>query len=78
MNNWQERMKEEYVQLRGRYEKLKAHNNRIEVKRCLGLCTETAEDDYRFRLMREQQTVMGEYLHLLELRAELEGIDLNT
>lgn len=78
MNNWQERMKEEYVQLRERYEKLKAHNNRIEVKRYLGSCTEKAEDDYRFRLMREQQTVMGEYLHLLELRAELEGIDLNT
>ena len=78
MNNWQERMKEEYVQLRGRYEKLKAHNNRIEVKRYLGSCTEKVEDDYRFRLMREQQTVMGEYLHLLELRAELEGIDLNT
>lgn len=78
MNNWQERMKEEYVQLRGRYEKLKAHNNRIEVKRCLGPCTEKAEDDYRFNLMREQLSVMGEYLHLLELRAELEGIDLNT
>lgn len=27
-------------------------------------------------LLREQQSVMGEYLHLLEVRAVIEGIDL--
>lgn len=76
MSNWQERLKEEYTQLKEKYEKLKSYNNEIEVKRNLELFTETVEEDYRFRLMREQQSVMGNYLHLLELRAKLENIEL--
>ena len=27
-------------------------------------------------LLRDQQEVMGRYLHILEIRAELEGLDL--
>lgn len=76
MSNWQERLKEEYTQLKEKYEKLKAENNSIEIKRNLGPYTETAEDDYYHKLMRDQQKTMGEYLHLLELRAELKGIRL--
>lgn len=76
MSNWQERLKEEYTQLKQKYEKLKSYNNEIEVKRNLEPFTETVEEDYRFRLMREQQSVMGNYLHLLELRAKLENIEL--
>lgn len=76
MSNWQERLKEEYTQFKEKYEKLKSYNNEIEVKRNLELFTETVEEDYRFRLMREQQSVMGNYLHLLELRAKLENIEL--
>ena len=76
MSNRQERLKEEYTQFKEKYEKLKSYNNEIEVKRNLELFTETVEEDYRFRLMREQQTVMGSYLHLLELRAKLENIEL--
>ena len=29
-------------------------------------------------LLREQQNIMGEYLHILELRALIENVDLNT
>ena len=76
MSNRQERLKEEYTQFKEKYEKLKSYNNEIEVKRNLELFTETVEEDYRFRLMREQQSVMGNYLHLLELRAKLENIEL--
>ena len=27
-------------------------------------------------LLREQQNIMGQYLHILEVRAEIEGIEL--
>ena len=76
MSEWQERLKEEYAQLKEKYEKLKAYNNRIEIQRNLGPYTETVEDDYYHKLMRDQQRTMGEYLHLLELRAGLKGIIL--
>ena len=76
MSEWQERLKEEYEQLKEKYEKLKAYNNRIEIQRNFGPYTETVEDDYYHKLMRDQQDTMGEYLHLLELRAGLKGIIL--
>ena len=38
--------------------------------------TEKNEDVVRRELMNAQQHCMGEYLHLLELRAELDGIKL--
>ena len=34
------------------------------------------EDYYNGHLMKEQQSAMGEYLHILELRAELAHIEL--
>lgn len=76
MSKWQDSLKEEYAQLKEKYEKLKAYNNRIEIQRNLGPYTETVEDDYYHKLMRDQQRTMGEYLHLLELRAGLKGIIL--
>ncbi len=76
MSNWQERLKEEYAQLKDKYEKLKAYNNSIEVERHIKPCTDTPEEAYCYHLMREQQSAMGEYLHLLELRAKLKGIEL--
>ena len=39
-------------------------------------CIEKAEDEISRGLMRDQQDAMGRYLHLLELRAELAGIEL--
>jgi hypothetical protein len=83
--DWKTRMVEEYLQLHERYEKLRAFNNKREVEGYLANRDEprTPEEKKAARkechvteLLRAQQRTMGEYLHLLELRAELEGIDL--
>ena len=75
--DWKERMKKEYDELKERYEKLKAYNNKLEVKCRISRCADSSlEDSYRCDLLRNQQRVMGEYLHYLELRAVLEEIEL--
>jgi len=79
---YKERLKEEYHQTKQRYEKLKAYNTQIEAASMIV--------DYREKLdgvkmpqhncpaglLREQQRIMGEYLHILELRAVFENIKL--
>jgi hypothetical protein len=37
---------------------------------------EIPKHDCPSELLREQQRAMGEYLHILEVRAEIEGIEL--
>ena len=73
--NYKDRMIAEYWQLKIRYEKLKKFNNKIEAasmeKGLKG--PEHTCPDY---LLREQQRIMGEYLHVLEIRAEMVGIIL--
>ncbi len=85
MDDWKNRLVEEYHQLKERWEKVKNHNNHKEIVERLDLCShpETIEERKEERmcrvradLLRDQQHVMGEYLHILELRAELEGIEL--
>lgn len=76
MEDWKTRLQEEYSQLKERYEKLKAENNRQEVALELDTAAQTRRCYYANELLRRQQSAMGEYLHLLELRAELEGIAL--
>lgn len=87
MEDWKRRLVEEYTQLHDRYEKLRAFNNKREVEGYLADFNEphtpeekkAARKEYHVtELLRAQQKTMGEYLHLLELRAELEGIDLVT
>lgn len=87
MEDWKRRLVEEYNQLKERYDKLRAFNNKREVKGYLEDHNEAhtpeekraARKEYHVtELLRAQQRTMGEYLHLLELRAELEGIDLVT
>ena len=76
-NAWKDRLKKEYAQLKERYEKLKAYNNKKEVESYLmGDCIMKQEEYHNNRLLKEQQHVMGEYLHILELRAELAHIEL--
>lgn len=76
-NAWKDRMKEEYAQLKERYEKLKAYNNKQEVEAyLLKDVAEEPEDMYSRVLLKKQQSAMGEYLHILELRAELAHIEL--
>ena len=87
MEQWQIRLQEEYKQLHERYMKLKAYNNKKEVERYTAIETPpitsdadrraNAREAYRSDLMYRQQRTIGEYLHILELRAELEGITLD-
>ena len=77
MEDWKDRLKAEYAQTKERYEKLKAYNNKKEVEsNLLENVVIKQEDYYNGRLMKGQQHVMGEYLHILELRAELAHIEL--
>lgn len=74
-NAWKSRLVEEYKQLKERYNKIKAHNNRQTILRNTLPATLTVEAEYRNQLLTDQQHVMGEYLHILELRMTNEGIE---
>lgn len=80
--DYKERFKAEYQQTKIRYEKLKAFNTKIEAAHCTAfkcvLGVELPKHDCPDELLREQQRKMGEYLHILEVRAEIEHIDLNS
>ena len=67
---WQERMQAEYHDLKTRYEKL----HRMVTKYEAGTLDFTP--DCSLDLLRQQKRHMGEYLHDLEIRAEVEGIEL--
>lgn len=73
--NYMTRFFAEYAQTKIRYEKLKHFCDQIEGAM---LVSEVGpEHDCPLSLLREQQTAMGEYLHILELRAVIEHIDLS-
>lgn len=76
-SDWKERLRGEYAELKERYEKLRAANTRIEVRECTAECrhTDPRKEHYRHELMKRQEQIMGEYLHLLELRMVLEEIE---
>lgn len=78
-SSYKERFIAEYIQLKQRYEKLKVFNTKIEAAELTkGMDNGVDEPlhDCPASLLREQQKVMGEYLHILEVRAVIEGIDL--
>ena len=85
--DYKERFKAEYHQTKIRYEKLKAFNNKIEASERTQhgpfpyggeapKKVEMPKHDCPSDMLRQQQSVMGEYLHILEVRAVIEGIDL--
>ena len=78
--DYRKRFKAEYRQTKIRYEKLKSFCNRIEasMRTCPGDTkrVQMPEHDCPLDLLRDQQRAMGEYLHCLEIRAVIEGIDL--
>lgn len=81
MEDWKERLKAEYAQTKERYEKLKAYNTKRFIERRISVCCDSdaavrMKEEYRDELMNEQQHIIGDYLHILELRAVLEGIEL--
>lgn len=81
-DDYKERFKGEYRQTKIRYKKLKNFNNKIEA----AYRTECGRNDERkvfmpehdcpFDLLKDQERAMGEYLHILEVRAVIEGIEL--
>ena len=79
--DYKERFKAEYWQTKIRYEKLKAFNTKIEAADrvcCFGEKpkVEAPEHDCPVDVLTEQQNLMGRYLHILEVRAVIEGIEL--
>lgn len=73
--DYKERFKAEYYQTKIRYERLKRFNTRIEATHYDPLAKEP-KHDCPYDMLRHQQSIMGEYLHILEVRAVIEGIDL--
>lgn len=81
--DYKERFIAEYWQTKIRYEKLKAFNNKIEAAKrsnynIEGNRVEPPKHDCPDDLLREQQHFMGEYLHILEVRAIIENINLDS
>lgn len=85
--DYKKRFVAEYFQTKIRYEKLKAFNNKIEAARMnldryppftANRNVEMPEHDCPDHLLQSQQHIMGEYLHTLELRAVIEGINLDA
>ena len=70
MKGYKKRMVSEYLELKERYDKLDA----ITVKHEAG--TLDFELTCPYELLLRQKRLMGEYLRVLKIRAEIEGIDL--
>lgn len=75
--NYKERFRAEYWQTKIRYERLKKRNAKLEANAVtnafpFGQFVNGTPDS----LLRDQQRIMEEYLHTLELRAEIEQIPL--
>lgn len=75
-DDYKQRFIAEYEQTKIRYEKLKALNTKIEAHMRSPYTIEP-KHDCPYDVLREQQAAMGQYLHILELRAVLENIELN-
>lgn len=73
-DDYRERFIAEFRQAKIRYKKLKKFCNKIEAAQRKG--TEEPKHDCPLDLLREQQKHMGQYLYTLEVRAEIEGIEL--
>ena len=73
-SDYRERFVAEYLQTKIRYEKLKAFCNKIEAAQLM--IAPEPEHDCPYDILRQQQKAMGEYLHILEIRAVIEHINL--
>ena len=70
MEDYKERMRNEYRQLKEKYDKL----HKIVVKYEAG--TLDFSPECPVELLKRQKRAMGEYLNCLEIRAEIEGVEL--
>ena len=71
-SNYKDRFLAEYYQLKDRYNKLHRMLVRWEAK------TLDFQPTCPFEVLEKQAAIMGQYLKQLEIRAEIEGIDLET
>lgn len=81
--DYKERFVAEYWQTKIRYEKLKAFNTKIEAAQRVRFSEienklKEPIHDCPADILIEQQHILGEYLHILEIRAVIEGIDLGS
>lgn len=81
--DYKERFVAEYWQTKIRYEKLKAFNTKIEAAQRVRFSEVENKlkepiHDCPADILTEQQHILGEYLHILEIRAVIEGIDLSS
>lgn len=77
MDEWKDRLKAEYTELKERLKKLHRWNVKQEVALRLQPCAVgKIEDDQNRHLCREQEEAMERYLRILETRAEIYGIEL--
>ena len=70
--DWKERFVQEYKELEERYNKL----HRMIIKYEAGTLDFTP--NCSLGLLKEQEMYMGEYLRVLEIRSEIENIDLEV
>lgn len=70
--DWKERVVQEYKELKERYNKL----HRMLIKYEAGTLDFTP--NCSLELLKEQKMYMGNYLRILEIRAEIEDIDLEV
>lgn len=75
--DYRDRFVAEYIQTALRYERLKEFNNMIEAAEQWMYSDDMIDHDCPLELLQKQQKAMGEYLHVLELRAKIEDIDLS-
>lgn len=68
--NYKDRFKAEYYQTKTRYDKL----HKLIIKMEAGTCDFTPSCS--LEIHKEQAKYMGMYLHILEVRAEIENIEL--
>ena len=70
--DWKERVVQEYKELKERYNKL----HKMLIKYEAGTLDFTP--NCSLELLKEQKMYMGEYLRILEIRSEIENIDLEV
>ena len=73
--DYKDRMWAEYWQTKIRYMKLKAFADRIEAARLQG--KPEPQHSCSYDLLRKQQSIMCEYLHVLELRFAIDGLNID-
>ena len=70
--DWKERVVQEYKELKERYNKL----HKMLIKYEAGTLDFTP--NCSLGLLKEQEMYMGDYLRILEIRSEIENIDLEV